>query len=276
MESILLFIFGLIIGSFLNVVSFRYDPEKGVFDLKNLLGRSHCPGCGSTLRWYELVPVLSFIIQLGKCRTCGMRISWQYPMVELASGFSFLLPLYLHNPIAGAVWVIVFLTFILIWSVDYRLYLIPDELNIILAICGAALIYLNSGRFGEFQGSYIGSYAALFGLRQNILVNHLTGALLGISIVGLIIILSRGKGMGMGDLKLMGALGLIFGWPDVLFLFMFGSVVGALVSVFLMLLKKKTMKSFVPFGPFLVLGAVLLFFFGEAILRNYFDIFRLV
>lgn len=276
MEAMILFIFGLIIGSFLNVVSFRYDPEEGVFDLKNLLGRSHCPGCGSTLRWYELVPVFSFIIQLGKCRTCGMRISWQYPIVELASGFSFLLPLYFHNPTVGAVWVVVFLTFILIWSVDYRLYLIPDELNIILAICGAVLAYLNSGQFGEFQGSSIGSYAALFGLRQNIWINHLAGALFGISIVGLIIILSRGKGMGMGDLKLMGALGLIFGWPDILFLFMFGSVVGALVSVFLMILKKKTMKSFVPFGPFLVLGAVLLFFFGEAILRSYFEVFRLV
>lgn len=276
MEQILLFTFGLIVGSFLNVVSFRYDPEKGVFDLKNLSGRSHCPGCGTTLHWYELVPVFSFLIQLGKCRTCGMRISWQYPAVELASGLAFLLPAYLQNYAIGSVWTLIFLVFILIWSIDYRLYLIPDELNIVLALSGLALIYLTAGQFGEFQGSFIGSYAALFGLRQNILVNHLAGALAGISIVGLIIFFSRGKGMGMGDLKLMGALGLIFGWPDALFLFMFGSVIGAVASVFLMLLKKKTMKSFVPFGPFLVLGAATLFFFGEAILRNYFEAFRLI
>ncbi len=274
MELALLFIFGLIVGSFLNVVSFRYDPEKGVFDLINLSGRSHCPGCGTTLRWYELIPVFSFLIQFGKCRTCGMRVSWQYPAVELASGLAFLLPAYLQNYVTGSVWTLIFLIFILIWLIDYRLYLIPDELNIILALSGLAIAYLTAGQFGEFQGSFAGSYAALFGLRQNIWINHLAGVLAGAAIVGSIVFLTRGKGMGMGDLKLMGTLGLIFGWPDILFIFMFGSVIGAVASVILMLQKKKTMKSFVPFGPFLVLGAVTLFFFGEEILRNYFDIFQ--
>ncbi len=286
MTYFFLFLFGLIVGSFLNVVSLRYDPEKNVFDFRNLLGRSHCPSCGATLSWFELVPVLSFLIQRGKCMTCGKKISWQYPLVELASGFVFLLPLYFSNYtlyplpqtlIESAVWIAVFLTFILIGTIDYRLYLIPDELNISLALLGFFRIASTTfyAQFGEFQGSFIGSYAALFGLRESVILNHLFGALIGASIVGLIILITKGRGMGMGDLKLMAALGVLFGWPDTLFLFIFGTFIGAIVSLALILFQKKNMKSQVPFGPFLIAGTLTLFFFGENLLRAYFSFFNL-
>ncbi|MDO8429924.1 MAG: prepilin peptidase [bacterium] len=111
MFSLILFIFGLTFGSFLNVVSFRYSPEKSLFSFRNLLGRSHCPQCGKTLNWYELVPVFSFLIQKGKCRSCGEKISWQYPLVELASGFIFLLPLYFYSPLINGQWTMVFCGF---------------------------------------------------------------------------------------------------------------------------------------------------------------------
>ena len=278
----MLFIFGLITGSFLNVVSFRYDPEKSVFNFRNLLGRSHCPFCSKTLRWYELIPVLSFIIQLGKCRSCSAKLSWQYPLVELASGLIFLLPLYLstdflrptsYDLLTSSIWILVFLAFLLIWTIDYRLYLIPDELNWMLALLGVSLVINSSGAFGEFQGSFIGNYASLFGLRQNIWLNHIFGAFLGALIIGAIIFLTKGRGMGMGDLKLMAALGFLYGWPDILFIFMFGSLVGGVVSLFLIGSGRKNMKSAVPFGPFLIIGAVLVFFCGEVILRSYFNFF---
>jgi len=281
MEGIILFIFGVIFGSFLNVLSLRYDPDRSFFSPENVSGRSHCMYCGKTLAWYELIPLFSFVIQLGKCRSCGVRLSWQYPLVELATGFIFLLPLHLIPNsffiIQNIFWISVFIIFLLIWVIDFRWYLIPDELNIGLVALGICIVALGwiQGNFGEVQGSFIGSYAALFGIRQNIWLNHAVGALAGIGIVGLIIAATLGRGMGMGDLKLLGAMGLIFGWPDVVFIFVVACFVGAIVSVGLMAFGKKNMKSMVPFGPFLILGATLIFFFGEQMLEKYFQLFLL-
>lgn len=285
LEALLLFVFGLVIGSFLNVVSFRYSEEKNLFSFGHLRGRSKCQHCYRQLSWYELIPVFSFLIQKGKCRICFKRLSWQYLLVELASGLIFLLPLYFFNAvpvipwpfalILSIIWIPVFLVFLLVWSIDFRLYLIPDELNLILVALGLVLInYTNLyGQFGDFSGSFLGSYAALFGLRGNIWVNHFAAALIGGVLVGLIIFLTKGKGMGAGDLKMMLALGLLFGWPDSLMIFLLASVIGAAVSLVLVLMKKKDLQGSVPFGPFLVIGSVLVFFCGEAILRSYFNFF---
>lgn len=279
MLAILLFIFGLTIGSFLNVVAFRYSEEKDLFSTDHLGGRSKCQHCYQQLSWYELIPVFSFLFQKGKCWICYKKLSWQYLLVELASGLIFLLPFYFLNYalIESIIWILVFLTFLLIWAIDFRLYLIPDELNLVLAGLGLVLVDFKNlyGQFGQFSGSFLGSYAALFGLRDNIWVNHFAAALVGAGLVAAIIFLSRGRGMGMGDLKLMAALGLLFGWPDILMIFISASVIGAAVSLVLMALRKKTMKSHLPFGPFLVLGAWLTFFFGSAILRVYFNFFGL-
>lgn len=286
MTAFFLFVFGVIVGSFLNVVIFRYDPDRNIFSLQNVSGRSHCMQCGKTLSWYELIPLLSFLIQLGKCRGCGVKLSWQYPLVELTSGFIFLLPLYLipdsqfliphyYLLTESVLWILIFLIFLLIWVIDFRWYLIPDELNASLLFLGALVIALNGlqSNFGDVEGSFIGSYAALFGMRQNIWMNHIIGALVGIGIVGIIIWATRGRGMGVGDLKMLGALGWVFGWPDVVFIFIVASFIGAIASIGLMGLGKKHMKSIVPFGPFLILGSTLIFFFGEQVLREYFRLF---
>lgn len=284
MIIILLFIFGLVIGSFLNVVAFRYSEEKNLFSAGHLGGRSKCQHCYQQLSWYELIPVLSFLFQKGKCWICYKKLSWQYLLVELASGLIFLLPFYFFSNsdftapyalIQSILWVLVFLTFLLIWAIDFRLYLIPDELNLVLAGLGLILADFKNlyGQFGQFSGSFLGSYAALFGLRDNLWTNHFAAALVGAGLVAAIILLSRGRGMGMGDLKLMAALGLLFGWPDILMIFILASVIGAAVSLILMGLRKKTMQSHLPLGPFLVLGAWLTFFFGEVILKAYFNFF---
>ncbi len=283
MTALLLFIFGVIIGSFLNVVALRYSEDKNIFSLTHLGGRSSCQHCHQNLAWYELVPIFSFLLQKGKCWICMKKLSWQYPLVELASGLIFLLPLYFINSlnpqpysiIQSAIWIAAFLIFLLVWAIDFRLYLIPDELNFLLVLLGLILadqqnLYRN---LSDFSGSFLGSYAALFGLRNGVWQNHFWAMAIGGAIVGTIILLTRGNGMGMGDLKLLAALGLLYGWPDVLFIFMFASVIGAAVSLGLMLLGRKTMKSSVPFGPFLVIGAVLVLFFGEALIRSYFNFF---
>lgn len=116
----------------------------------------------------------------------------------------------------------------------------------------------------------------LFGFRENIWTNHLLGAVIGLLIIGLIIFITRGKGMGMGDLKLAIALGVIFGWPDIIFVLIFSFIVGSIYGVYLLIKRIKGFKDSVPFGPFLVLGSVTLIFFGQSILAWYFNFFELL
>jgi len=297
MTPLFLFLIGLCAGSFLNVVIFRYFPEDGFFcNLKKCNGRSKCMTCEKTLKWYELIPVVSFFAQVGHCRGCGAKISWQYPLVELAGGFTFLLPFYFsaHSFLAGqalftildssflissALWIAIFLIFILIWAIDYKFYIIPDELNVFLAVLGILLVAENAfiKNFSEFgQGSFLGSFSMLFGFRENIWTNHLLGVVIGLLAVGLIILITRGKGMGMGDLKLAGALGIIFGWPDIIFVLTFSFIIGSIYGIYLLIKRIKGFKDSVPFGPFLVLGSVILIFFGQNILAQYFKFFELL
>src|SRR3989338_3192403 len=150
MTYLFLFIFGLAIGSFLNVVSLRSQPGQRLLDLRIINGRSHCPHCQKTLRWYELIPLLSFIVQFGKCRHCKKKLSLQYPLVEFLSGLIFVsVPLLLTNfqfsPPAGgfnlsilqliiiAVWLLIFILFLLLSVIDFRHYIIPDSINLSLA-----------------------------------------------------------------------------------------------------------------------------------------------
>ena len=283
MPYIFLFASGIIFGSFLNVVILRYKPDRSVFSVIPISGRSHCMSCGKTLSWYELIPLFSFFMQFGKCRSCGNRLSRQYPIVEFLSGLIFLAPLYFYNPIIpyslfiiqGILWTLVFLVFLILATIDYHWFIIPDELNILIAILGVAKISLDDfyGKFGNFTGAFIGNFSALFGLREDIWLNHLVGAVIGMAIIGLIIWATKGRGMGMGDFKLAGALGVLFGWPDIIFLLAFSFIIGAVYSLFVLATGEKGMKDSVPFGPFLMLGALTLIFFGNDILRSYFSFF---
>src|SRR3989344_1399386 len=284
MTYLFLFIFGLAIGSFLNVVSLRYRPEQKLLDLKIIGGWSACPHCQKTLRWYELIPLLSFIIQLGRCRSCGQRLSLQYPLVELLSGLIFVFVPYslfsILNPqfsILIAVWLLIFILFLLLSIIDFRHYIIPDSINLLLAVLGVVLIIFKS------QMSFLGHYALLFDFwplsnvsgQLSAVSSHLFAAIIAMAFFAAIIILTRGRAMGWGDFKLVGALGLIFGWPDILMIIFLSFIVGAVCVTPLLIRKQKTMKDAVPFGPFLIAGSALIFFFGYNIIDGYFKLFGL-
>jgi len=297
----LLFIFGLVFGSFLNVVIFRYSPETGFFNIQkkrgglstfhfplstlSWLGRSHCMHCRKTLKWQELVPIFSFLFLRGKCSECKAAISWQYPFVEFISGLIFLLPLYFYNPIVngqwsmvnGVLWTLVLLSFLVIWFIDYKHYIIPDELVLFIALLGLANIFLKTFYHGLFalDNSFLGGYSLIFNFTGIVWINHLLGAVFGALIFGLIVVLSKGRGMGMGDLKLITALGLLMGWPDIIFVIIFSFLTGSLASFYLLAKKEKTMKSHVPFGPFIILGSLLTIFFGHQILDFYFSMINI-
>lgn len=284
---------GLIIGSFLNVATLRYDPDRGFLNLASFGGRSRCPRCRAQLAWYELVPVFSFLFLRGKCRHCKHSISIQYPLVELLTSIAFVVvPMHLGSvssllfPVAvvqfsfvhvilSVLWIAVFTLFIALAIIDFHHMLIPDFITVALAAIGIALTGFMqwSGGFGLIWGSFMGHYAMILGFRDSIWLNHFLAAFIGLVFFGLIIGLSRGRAMGLGDLKLAGALGLIFGWPDIAFVLAFSFIIGAIISIGLMARGNKHMKDAVPFGPFLVIGAITVFFLGFRIMSVYLGLF---
>ena len=278
----ILFVFGLAIGSFLNVVALRYDGEHFLFSPKLIGGRSHCPHCKKTLRWFELVPLISFIIQRGRCRNCKTRIGFRYPVMELLSGLifvfiplrfasvSYLMPHALSLISLSAIWIIAFEIFLLLTYIDILLGIIPDELNIALIVLGFIEIWFLAVSFGIGNPSFFGAYAAVFGLQANVWINHILAALFGALFFAGLVVVTRGKGMGMGDVKLALPLGLLFGWPDILGITMIAFVAGGVFGVFAITVGKKTMKSAVPFAPFLIAAAAIVFFWGSTLLGGYF------
>ncbi|MBN2197884.1 prepilin peptidase [Candidatus Wolfebacteria bacterium] len=293
MQYFVLFVFGSVIGSFLNVISLRYKPNQKLLNKKIIGGRSHCLNCNKKLTWYELIPIVSFLLQFGKCRKCGKRLSFQYPIVEVLSGLIFVfVPFILTNNFQFTFsnnfqtalifcWLLIFSLFILLSIIDIRYSIIPNSLNLSLTVLGFVLIiikfFYEKSYFlnGYLNNSFLGHYAPVFGLERNIWFNHLFAALVGLIFFGLIIFLSKGKAMGMGDFKLVFGLGLIFGWPDILMVLLLSFIVGSLISVFFMIIKKKKMKDPIPFGPFLAIGSFFTFFFGYQIIDWYFKIFGL-
>lgn len=278
--SVVLFIFGLVIGSFLNVVALRYRSTFKLLNLQTLKlylgGRSKCPICHKTLSWHELIPVFSFLAQKKKCRHCGHSISLQYPLVEILSGLIFVfVPLITNYQLSiTTIWILIFLLFLLLSIIDFRQSIIPDQINLFLAVLGVILIIANR-QLPIIDRSFFGYYALLFDFNLSILINHLSAAVIAMIFFGLIIFLSRGKAMGMGDFKLVGALGLIFGWPDILMILFLAFVIGAAFSIVLLIGKKKKIKETVPFGPFLVAASFLTFFCGYQIINGYFKLFGL-
>ena len=281
----LLLAFGSAFGSFLNVVSLRFNPDEGGL-LKDIYGRSHCPHCGRTLRWYELIPLVSFFIQLGKCRSCSAELTLQYPIVELLSGAIFVLVPYNllpAHPLLPApyffifTWILVLLALLLMSIIDFHHRIIPDSINVFIAVIG--LIFIVYKYFSGFQvkeisgGSFLGSYSLLFPFGGQFPLHHLIGLVFGFLFLGTLFVISGGRGMGFGDVKLAAALGLFMGWPDVGLALLLAFITGAILSLVLIFLRRKTIKDYVPFGPFIALGATLVFFFGHQILYLYFQFF---
>lgn len=292
---IILFIFGLIVGSFLNVLILRYDPSGKLFDFKKLSGRSHCPHCDRQLGPSELVPILSFLIQRGRCRECGHKISFQYPVVEILSGAIFAgIPFFLNGfyGVSGSsfanfdlglwyyallsLWIAAFLGWLVIAAIDLREYLIPNELNVLLAALGiiiTGIIVLESDRIFPFRNSFLEQYQLVFSPFRDVVLNRFLGMAAGGSFFGLLVLVSRGRGMGMGDVKLALASGLVLGWPDVALAIVLSFIFGGLIGGLLLAFGKKQMKDKIPFAPFFVLGIFVAVLFGHGMISGYFGLF---
>ncbi len=282
MNTFLLFILGAAIGSFLGVISDRYDENLPIWDKKVIGGRSRCEFCKKQLSWFELVPFASFLLQKGKCRSCRRWIGWRYLFYELVTGLIFIsvppmVESYYLSPgiyyALSALWISVFSVLLLISLIDLRLRMIPDEANVALALLGIPITWLQP--FSDTTGSFIGHYAMLFGLRSNAWVNHfVAAAVIGLFFAALIVI-TKGKGMGGGDMKLAAAMGLVFGWPDIIFTAIISFVVGSIFGIGAMLFKKEKLKSKIAFGPFLAAAGLIVFLCGYQITNFYFGFFSM-
>lgn len=244
----IVFITGLILGSFLNVVIYRLKELETI-----VLTRSHCPECKAELKWYDLIPFLSFIMLKTKCRYCGKPISWQYPLVEFGTALMFVLIFWQFGNTLGAYFLMLITLFlIVIFVYDLLHSIIPDEMVYPAIII--ALIYLVIGNMANFKLALI-------------------SALIGGGFFIILYLLGKGKWMGFGDVKLGVLMGLLLPYPKILPALFIAFVLGTIVGLILIVFKKKTIKSEVPFGPFLIIGTYFAIFYGDKILNWYLQLF---
>ena len=245
----LLFLFGTFIGSFLNVVILRYLNGKNM-----VTDRSACPRCGGTLRWWELIPILSFVLLRAKCSRCRAPISAQYPIVEFTMGLALVLlgsaVLYssLHPLIAILSGVAIALLIVL-FVIDLYTMLLPDVFVGILTIIAFFLIIT---RFQLLTTNY-----------KLLTLSSVSGLVIGAGFVLFLYLITKGKGIGFGDVKLMIPLGLIFGGWGAVILLLLSFISGGLVSLALLSKGRATMKTAIPFGPFIAGSAILLLLFPQ-------------
>lgn len=245
---IIIVFFGLIVGSFLNSVIYRFDDLRTI-----LVHRSHCPHCKQEIKWYDLIPLLSFIVLAGKCRSCKKLISYQYPLIEFFTALIFgLLYIKFGLDVQLFFYLIVSSILIIIFAYDGYKQLIPD--NLVVAMLIFWLTYVLFADISNFNDYMYGS---------------IIGSLIGGIFLGLIVLATKGKGMGIGDVKLALIMGLILGWKYLIIALFFAFVIGALYGVVLLLLRKKNLKSSVAFGPFMVIGFYVALFLGGKIINWY-------
>jgi leader peptidase (prepilin peptidase)/N-methyltransferase len=242
------FVCGAAIGSFLNVCIHRLPRHESV-----VWPGSHCPACNHPIAFYDNIPLLSYLWLNGQCRACRIRIPFRYPIVELANGTGYALILWEFGPGAPAlVYAVLFSALLVITYIDLSHQIIPNVITlpgITLGLLCAATI-LPVGRLDSVLGALLG-YGIPWGLANAYL-------------------LLRGRqGMGLGDAKLLAMIGAFLGWKPMLLTVMVGAGVGSVVGLVLIALKRVRRDQYLPFGPFLALGAIVSLFFHQVVLSWY-------
>lgn len=263
------FLFGLIIGSFLNVCILRIPADKSI-----VLPASSCTKCGKTIAAYDNIPVLSWVFLGGKCRNCKTKISAMYPAVELLTGILFLGCYLVFGPTVDALkWAVFSALLVVLAITDIRERILPDEVNFFGL--GAGLLFSFFTKSLDGTALWLASRWFDFPPPQMALsfADAVLGALAG---SGLLWIVAEGyfrirgrEGMGLGDVKMMAAVGAFLGLKRTMMTVLFGSLLGSVVGIILIKVSKKGQDYELPFGTFLGAGALLVVFFGTPALRWY-------
>lgn len=243
---ILFFLFGAVFGSFFNVVGIRLPKDESFTN-----DRSYCPNCKKVLHWFELIPIISFVVQRGKCRNCKQRISPIYPLVESLTG--------------------------LLFAFSYIKIGFSWELVIALLLVSMLMIILVSDiRYMIIQNKILLFFLPFFIIMRLIKPldpwwSPIAGAAAATLLLALIIIVSRG-GMGAGDMKLFGVLGIVLGLQNVFLAFFLACLIGAVVGMLLIGLNIIKRKQPIPFGPYIVVAALIAYFYGNELIDWYFQL----
>lgn len=234
---------GLCVGSFLNVLADRLPTGESV-----LWGRSHCDYCKKTLRWHELIPVISYIALRGRCQRCHKPLSLRYPLSEIVTAIAFVW-LYLFfrsSPVQLFSYVLIFSSFFVLFIADFNYQILPDSMIVAGGIGALTLLLSPAARTG--------------------IPSHLVAAAGSFAFLYIIWAATRGKGLGFGDVKFAVLMGLLLGYPGIIFAFYIAFLTGAAVGVILILAGKKGWKSKIAFGPFLILGTAIALVWGSEIM----------
>lgn len=255
----IVFLYGIVIGSFLNVCIYRIPLGESVAK-----ERSHCMHCGHQLSWYELIPIVSWLALRGKCRKCKAKISVQYPLVEALNGILYVLIYYVHgfaamNPkvavdsvmslIESGIYCLMASALIVLSVIDERTGEIPVGINIFLLVLGIAEVML----------------------MRDAWLSHVVGMLVVSGFLEIVFLLSKGKAIGGGDIKLMAAAGLILGWEKIILAFGIGCILGSVIHLARMKLTKT--DHVLAFGPYLSAGILIAAVWGTQMIQFYITMF---
>jgi len=238
---IIIFLFGIVIGSFLNVCIFRIPNKEDIVKTG-----SHCMSCGYRLKWYDMVPVISFLILRGKCRKCGAKLSVQYPLIEAANGILYVLIVWTGGlGIESLLYCLLASALLVLSVIDFRTYEIPFGINLFILALGLIRVGTDYQNF----------------------LTYLIGLLSVSAFLAVLYYATGGRAIGGGDVKLMAACGLLLGWKLIILAFLSGCIFGAVIHVIRMRISGES--HVLAMGPYLSMGVLVAALWGEKMLTWY-------
>lgn len=247
MDWAIIGVFGLLIGSFLNVCIYRIPRDESV-----VINSSHCVKCNEKIKWYDLVPIISYLILKGRCRKCGSKISIRYPIIEGINMLTYLFIYLLYGyqtPIKMAKYMFLSSVLIVIGAIDYETSYVYMK-TILIGILGAMIFTIIDAKNGIWYT-----------------LDNIYGALFAGGIVMIIIILT--KGMGWGDLEICTVCGMFLGLRDSIVMMMLAFIIGGLGGIISVIFKKRKMNEYIAFGPYIAVATIITILFGNNILSLY-------
>lgn len=238
---IIIFLYGIVIGSFLNVCIYRIPKQENIVKI-----RSHCMGCGYQMKWYDLVPVFSYLCLRGRCRSCKQKISVQYPLIELLNGALYCIAFAVYGiSVEALLYALLASALITLSVIDFRTYEIPAGINLFILTLGLIRI--------------VTDYADW--------LNYAVGFLLVSGFLYIVHLVTKGRGIGGGDIKLMAVSGLLLGWKQILLAFVLGCIIGSVIHIARM--KISGQGHVLAFGPYLSAGILISSLAGDRMIAWY-------
>ena len=238
---IIIFLYGIVIGSFLNVCIYRLPEKENIVKV-----RSHCMNCGYQLKWYDLVPLFSYLFLGGKCRKCKQKISVQYPVIELLNGVMYCMVFAEYGlSMETLLYALLISALIVLSIIDFRTFEVPVGINVFILALGLIRMITNYADW----------------------LNYAIGFFLVSGFLYLVYVITKGRGIGGGDIKLMAVCGLLLGWKLILLCFVSGCIIGSVIH--LLRMKISGQGHVLAFGPYLSIGVILSVFVGNQLIAWY-------